>query len=45
MNLFENGSSAQGIAAARSAIFRTQTGTHLLDTMFGPLPVEPAAEA
>ncbi len=45
VNLFEDGSSAQGIAAARSAIFRTQTGTHLLDTMFGPLPAEPAAEA
>lgn len=45
VNLFEDGSSAQGIAAARSAIFRTQTGTHLLDTMFGPLPTKPAVEA
>ena len=45
VNLFEDGSSAQGIAAARSAIFRTRTGTQLLDTMFGPLACEPKAEA
>ncbi len=35
VNLFENGTGAEGIHAARNTIFRTQTGLQLLDTMFG----------